>query len=208
VLTRVDHLVYAAPDLDLAVAQIEALTGVRAAPGGRHAGRGTRNALLALGATSYLEVIGPDPEQAAVEHPRWFGIDDLVEPRLLTWAVSAADLEGVVTHAAERGVKLGEVLSGSRMRADGVTLRWRYTNPRPLVSEGLVPFFIDWADTAHPARSAPAGAVLVALRAEHPDAARIQNELSGFGLDLSVASASRPALVATLDCARGRVELR
>lgn len=207
-LTRVDHLVYAAPDLDLAVAQIEALTDVRAAPGGRHPGRGTRNALLALGPTSYLEIIGPDPEQAVVERPRWFGIDDLVEPRLLTWAVSAADLKSVVTQAAQRGVQLGEVLSGSRMRADGVTLRWRYTNPRPLVSDGLVPFFIDWADTPHPARSAPAGAVLVALRAEHPDATRIQNELSGFGLDLSVASASRPALVATLDCAHGRVELR
>jgi hypothetical protein len=208
VLTRVDHLVYAARDLDLAVERIEALLGVRAAPGGRHPGRGTRNALLALGPTSYLELIGPDAEQVAVERPRWFGIDDLVEPRLITWAVSAADLESVVTQAAQRGVKLGEVLSGSRMRADGVALRWRYTSPLPLVSDGLVPFFIDWGDTPHPARSAPAGAVLIALRVEHPDARRIENELSGLGLDLSVELASRPALVATLDCARGRVELR
>jgi hypothetical protein len=207
-LTRIDHLVYAASDLDLAVTEIEALTGVRAAPGGRHPGRGTRNALLALGPTSYLEIIGPDPEQVAVERPRWFGIDDLVEPRLITWAVGAADLEGVVTQAAQHGVKLGEVLPGSRTRADGVTLRWRYTSPRPLVSDGLIPFFIDWGDTPHPARSAPSGAVLVSLREEHPDATRIQSELGGLGLDLSVQPASRPALIATIDCARGRVELR
>jgi hypothetical protein len=207
-LTRVDHLVYAAPDLDLAVTKIEALTGVRAAPGGRHPGRGTHNALLALGPMSYLEIIGPDPEQVAVERPRWFGIDELVEPRLITWAVRAADVEGVVTQAAQHGVKLGEVLSGSRTRADGVTLRWRYTSPRPLVSDGLVPFFIDWGDTPHPARSTPSGAALISLRAEHTDAPRIQNELSGLGLDLSVESARRPALVATIDYARGRVELR
>jgi hypothetical protein len=127
VLTRVDHLVYAAPDLDLAVAQIEALTGVHAAPGGRHPGRGTRNALLALGPTSYLEIIGPDVEQAAFERPRWFGIDDLVEARLLTWAVSAADLEGIVTHAAELRCFRGAACAPTVLHCAGaipIRVRW------------------------------------------------------------------------------------
>src|SRR4051812_3073895 len=42
ILAKVDHLVYATPDLDLGVRTIEGLLGVRAAQGGQHPGLGTR----------------------------------------------------------------------------------------------------------------------------------------------------------------------
>jgi hypothetical protein len=48
-LGRVDHLVYATPDLKLGIHKLEKLLGVRATPGGQHLGLGTRNALIALG---------------------------------------------------------------------------------------------------------------------------------------------------------------
>jgi hypothetical protein len=76
-LARVDHLVYATPDLNRGVEEIERLLGVRATPGGQHPGRGTRNALIALGPSTYLEIIAPDPEQPPPKTPRLFGIDGL-----------------------------------------------------------------------------------------------------------------------------------
>ena len=40
---ELDHLVLATPDLSATVAGLAEAVGVRAAPGGRHPGRGTRN---------------------------------------------------------------------------------------------------------------------------------------------------------------------
>ena len=140
--------------------------------------------------------------------PFWFGVDRLVAPALVTWAASAGDLEGVAEKAARNGVTLGDIIAGSRRRTDGVELRWRYTDPLRLIADGLVPFFIDWADTAHPAQSAAQGAALIDLRAEHPEPERVQEMLRSLDLAMSVHPAQHPALIATIDCARGRIELR
>ena len=82
------------------------------------------------------------------------------------------------------------------------------TNPRTVIADGVVPFFIDWGQTPHPARTAAGGATLVELRAEHPDPARVQKILTQLGFDLPVAKSTRLALVAIIASPRGRVELR
>jgi hypothetical protein len=207
-VATVDHLVYATPDLQMGVERVERMLGVLASPGGQHLGRGTRNALLSLGPGAYLEIIGPDPEQSPPAQPRPFGIDDLKEPRLVTWAAKEKNLEQLASNAERRGLKLGEVISGSRRRADGVMLSWRYTDPRTVVADGVVPFFIDWGNTPHPATTATQGASLVTLHAEHPDAEQVQRMLTGLGLDLRVQPGSRTALIAIISSPRGRVELR
>jgi len=207
-LARIDHLVYATPDLNTGIEAIEKLTGVRATPGGQHPGRGTRNALIALGPTSYLEIIGPDPEQPAPPNPRPFGIDGLKAPRLARWVVKGQNLEQLAAEASRKGIQLGEVTSGKRQRPDGVLLTWRYTDPRVDLADGLVPFFIDWGESPHPAATAAKGLTLIALRAEHPDAARVRKILTQLGLDLPVRTGPAPALIATIDSPRGRVELR
>ena len=207
-LSRVDHLVYATPDLDRGVEEIERLLGVRASPGGQHPGRGTRNALVALGPNAYLEIIAPDPQQPPPKEPRPFGLDGLKESRLVTWAAKGSDLGRLREEAVRKGVPLGEVGSGSRMRPDGVQLSWRFTAPETQVADGIVPFFIDWGESPHPARTAAQGASLVGLRAEHPDADGVRRTLRQLGLDLHVRRGRRPALIAVIEGPRGRVELR
>jgi hypothetical protein len=207
-LTRIDHLVYATPDLQLGIDAIEKQLGVKATAGGQHPGLGTRNALVALGPTSYLEIIGPDPEQPRPAGPRRFGIDDLKAPRIVRWVVKSSELAAVKAKADNAGVTLGALASGSRKRPDGVVLSWRYTDPATVVADGLVPFFIDWGTSPHPALTAAKGATLVQLRAEHPDRPRVQKMLDDLGLDLRVSQAAAPAIIATIDSPRGRVDLR
>ena len=204
----VDHLVYASPDLDLACADLEERLGVRASAGGRHHGRGTRNALIAVGPDSYIEIVAPDPQQQRSAVPRWFGIDTLTTPRLVGWAARATNLPRVVAEAARRGIHLGTIESGSRHGPDGTVVTWQFTDPETVVADGLVPFFIDWGVSRHPARTAAAGPPLVRLRALHPDPTTVQRLLNGLGLSLHVQLAASPALVATFRTAGGLVHLR
>ena len=207
VLAKVDHLVYATPDLALGINTLERLLGVRATAGGQHPGLGTRNALIALGPSTYLEIIGPDPDQPKPATPRRFGIDELRAPRLLTWVANGKDLDAFVIRARRDGVMLGDVISGSRKRPDGVVLSWRYTDPSVVLADRLIPYVIDWGTSPHPAATAAPGVKLVALRAEHPDASRVQKMLTQLGLDLAVRPGAKPALIAALDSPKGRVEL-
>jgi hypothetical protein len=105
-------------------------------------------------------------------------------------------------------VILGDVIPGSRQRSDGVLLSWRYTDPRTLVSEGVIPFFIDWGKTEHPAGTAAKGASLIGLRAEHPSAGEVQKALNRLGLGLRVQAGPQAALIASITGPRGKVDLR
>jgi len=204
----IDHLVYATPDLEAAVRAIAAQCGVHPSVGGQHLGLGTRNALLALGPRVYLEIVGPDPEQPPPEAPRWFQIDTLDAPRLVTWCASATELPSLHVRAHARGVPLGAVRDGGRIRPDGVRLAWQVTSPFTVLEDGLVPFFIDWLDSPHPADSAVPGVSLVELVAEHPTPETLRAQYVALGLEIPVRAAAQPALVATLDGPQGRITLR
>jgi hypothetical protein len=202
-----DHLVYATPDLHATVAELER-RGLALSPGGAHVGLGTRNALADLGGGSYLEVIGPDPEQPEPARPRPFGIDGLREQRLVTWAARVTDLDGAVATARTRGHDPGPARDMSRVRGDGLRMSWRLTAPPATVPE-VVPFLIAWADTEHPSRSAAHGARLESLTAQHPDPAAVRQRLAALDVesDLVVAAGPAPLLHAVVATPAGALEL-
>lgn len=206
---QIDHLIYAAPDLTAAVADLEDRFGVRAQAGGRHPGLGTHNALLALGPRTYLEIIALDPEQPepSARHP--FAIGNLDRGALVGWALTCDDIDQAVAVARSHGYDPGEIADGQRIASAGTVPRWRATGSA--AAGDLIPFLISWGDTEHPARSAPQGLSLQSFQIEHPDPASLTPALMalGAGIDvIPVAPAAAPALVATLSGPAGTKVLR
>ena len=170
----IDHLVYAVPDLEQGIADITGRLGVEAAYGGAHPGRGTHNALLALG-NSYLEIIGPDPRQPDVPDGRPFGVTADMDPRLVTYAVRPSvgeTIEQLADAMRDAGHEPGPVVAMSRATPDGPELHWHLTFPT-LAAGGAIPFLIDWGATPNPSTTAPPAGELTALDAvvDSPDLA-------------------------------------
>ena len=204
----VDHLIFGAPDLEQGVEEVRRRLGVRPAGGGRHPQYGTRNALLALGRETYLEVMAPDPEQSAPDRGRLFGLDHFERPRLVTWALRREEIEEVAARGRDQRVELGPVQAVNREQPDGTLLTWRLTDPYAGPAGGVVPFLIAWGETPHPAGSAPQGGSLAALRAVHPQPEAVRNALEALGVEMRVERGDRPRLIATIRTGEGRVELR
>src|SRR5262245_11630720 len=98
---NLDHILLGASDLDAGIAWVEQHTGVRAAFGGVHPGRGTRNALLALGPQRYLEIIAPDPKQPV--QGLALQLQSMNEPRVFNWAVHTGDIASAAKEVAGAG---------------------------------------------------------------------------------------------------------
>jgi glyoxalase-like protein len=208
-IQAVDHLLLGVADLDHGIEWVEQLTGVKAAVGGSHPGRGTRNALLSLGGRRYLEIIAPDPAQTAYN----FQIDvrKLAEPRLATWAAGTSDIDAVAKQARGAGHQLFGPNDGSRARPDGKLLKWKTLGVQNAYGrDGVepIPFFIQWAaESPHPSQDAPVGCELQALALEHPEAAKVQSTLRGLGIDLAAKQAGAVRFMATLKTPKGEVRL-
>ncbi len=206
-LLAVDHLVYAAPSLDAGIEAMAERLGVTAAYGGKHTGIGTHNALISLGRSVYLEIIAPDPDQPQPSEPLPFGLGELHEPGLAAWALAVTEIEARAKSARDAGYDPGPVISMTRALPEGGELRWRLCLRRPAAGDGLVPFLIQWDPGPHPSASSPGGCTLTDLTAEHPRPGDVSRMMSALGVDLPLAEAARPALIATIEGPHGTVVL-
>lgn len=203
---RLDHLLLALPDLDAGVAAFTALTGVAPAPGGSHDGYGTRNALVSLGEGLYLELVAPDPAQPLAG--RLGGaIAALSRPGMLSFCLTADDFASVADQARQAGFQPQPAAPMGRVRPDGLRMDWTIQRIDAAVSPGVVPFFIDWGDTPHPADSTPPGCRLRALVVLSPDPERLRRLYAALDIPVAVEAGLRDELVASFDTPRGPVTL-
>ena len=205
----VDHLLLGTRDLDAGIEWVAKTTGVKAAVGGSHPGRGTRNALIALGRRRYLEIIAPDPAQPPENLTR--NLRTLAQPRLIAWASANGDLDALAGQLRARNQQLIGPSDGSRVRPDGRKLAWRSLALQTTFErDGIdpIPFFIEWArESAHPSLDSPAGCELMTFAIEHPVADGVRSSLAQAGIDADVRQAPTCRLIATLTTPNGRVVL-
>jgi hypothetical protein len=202
-----DHLILGCSDLDSGIAFVEAGTGVRAAFGGVHPGRGTKNALLSLGGQSYLEIMAPDPAQPDAENPLAPHLKALSEPRLVTWAAHPSDLDALARRLREASIAFEGPTPGSRKRPNGLVLQWRTLMLKDNES-GMLPFFIEWtAASVHPSVDSPKGCSLARFDASTPDPAALAKRVALLGLDLTVMNGDRAQLRATIIGPKGHLDI-
>lgn len=196
----IDHVIYAAPDLEPAIAEFTRRYGIAPSPGGRHIVFGTRNALVGLTKNMFLEIVAIDPQQDVPANRRFLALDTTSTPSFAGWCARASrPLEETVAIARGVGCDLGEILSMSRSRPDGTTLSWTVTSPFAGREGGVLPFYIERGSAPNPASSLPPLLTLVSLTVIHPDADRIHAVLNALGEhDVHVERGPEPSLNVTL----------
>lgn len=213
----IDHLVYAVPDLAVAIDWFEDATGVRPAIGGSHDGMGTHNALVSFG-ECYLELIAPDPGQPDPPSsglPRPFGLDEVLAAggegaTLVGFAVRPDDgetIDELGDRMFDAGHDPGPVVDMSRLTPDGDRLSWRLTFP----TQRTLPFLIDWGDTKRPNTTQPGGVELADFAIVHPRPFDVLGVVAALALDITVtatdANDERTGLRATVTGERGELQL-
>jgi uncharacterized protein (TIGR02246 family) len=206
-IARIDHVIVSIDSLERGMALLQQLTGVAPVKGGVHPGRGTQNALLSLGPTTYLELLAPNPADSAGPAV----VEAMSVYRELTpsgWAVHTLDAGSLHAALTSAGASLSELRPGSRATTSGDTLRWITFAPPALATEWLLPFFIEWVKpTPHPATTTPEGCRLAGMMLHAPDADALRGALDTLDLPVTVDTAAERAIQLVLDCPAGRVVL-
>lgn len=202
---QLDHLVWAAPSLDAAVATFADISGVQAMAGGRHMGIGSRNALADLGNRIYLAIDGPDEEQTLTGN---YGatLKALAGPMLTRFAVQTDDLAAAQAVLSRHGFE-SEVKPGGRTGANGETYAWQTLAVADRTLGAGMPIIKTWLTPHHPSAEAPAGCRLVSLSVAHPKPDVLLRLYEDLGLRLAVAAADEPALTAEINGRKGRFVL-
>jgi hypothetical protein len=201
--SMLDHILLGASGLDEGIAFVKQHTGVTAASGGVHPGRGTRNALVSLGEKHYLEIIAPDPAQpGSTDH---YHLKTLPAPRLIDWAAHPGDLNAFAARLRNANLAFDGPTPGSRKRPGGRLLQWRTLNLHD-DQAGLLPFFIEWsADAVHPSADAPPGCKILRLELATPGDAELQRICALLDLDVPISHAEKPQLLARVAGPDGRL---
>src|SRR5579871_788662 len=205
-----DHILVGSADLDCGVAFVEERTGVRAALGGVHPGRGTRNALLSLGERRYLEIIAPDPAQTQVPDfavPLLELLKSFSAPALVGWAARPRDLEALAAQLKAQGIAFDGPRPGSRQRPDGRLLKWKTLSLHDDHNH-VLPFFIEWdPGSPHPSTDAPAGCALQSFTIADPDPPALGKLCAQLSLRAPVEQGSLSRLLARIQGPRSTLDL-
>jgi len=208
-----DHIIWACNDLETGSRRFEAMTGVQPHYGGVHASGVTHNALVALGGRCYLEILAPVGPPAPNDDA-WTRLARAAqEPRLLTYCLrSKRPLSELASIAQTNAWPKATVANNGRTTPEGIRLRWQWLAPTAEAYGLAFPFFIDWLDSAHPARSLSAARPHSSVQLQlfsggHPDAQGLERTLAQFGASIETYAAEGVEFKLQLQTPKGVVSL-
>lgn len=186
-LDKIDHIVYAVPDLDISIDWFREVHGLMVVNGGRHVEHGTKNALLQIGNQTYLELLTIDHSNVNAKIPRWMGIDDIEVPTITRWSIVSKDIESDAKILQRYNSKMGMLTAAQRLLPTGELLKWKMTLPlsNPIIE--TVPFLIDWQESeSHPCDKLIQECSLVEIKIEHPNPSSFLKLYSDLEINLKV----------------------
>lgn len=182
----IDHLVYAVPDLDKASDELEEALGVRPVFGGYHKTIGTKNALINLGQSCYLEILAIDLTNTSVTS-RWMGVDHINEASMSRWALKSTNLTQDQAILKSYNPEMGNTYEGSRETPSGSQLKWNMILPLANPAIELAPFMVDWSgSSAHPTDSLPDVCPLISIHFSHPEPQRAQDMFEELSIGTTI----------------------
>jgi hypothetical protein len=149
---RLDHVSYACAPGELAevVQRIGSELGAAFVDGGIHPSFGTRNFILPLADSVYVEVVAALDHPAADKAPFGRAVRHRADEGggWLGWVLAVDDIAPVESRLGRTSV------AGHRIRPDGTELRWRQIGVLDLMDDPQLPYFIEWqSQDCHPARN-------------------------------------------------------
>ena len=203
---QIDHIVYAVPDFEAAIEQLEKIVGIRPTFGGYHAFKGTKNVLVNLGNQCYLEILAVDETNLNIKPPRWMGVDLITEPKITRWSLKSVDWKQESKVLKSYHAEMGIMKDGKRETADGDLLTWRMLMPLANPAVELVPFFTDWQTSSiHPTDNLLEKCQLMDITFTHPTPELVQATFDKLNLNYTIQKGESSKIEITIDTPNGRV---
>ncbi|MFK7935194.1 MAG: VOC family protein [Saprospiraceae bacterium] len=207
-MRKIDHIVYSVPDLEAAIIDLEKRLGVPIQSGGRHLNKGTKNAVLNLGNSCYLEILAADESNTDIAPPRWMGVDLIDQAQMTRWCIKSDDLNKDGQILQNINPALGQQWNGERQLQNGDFLRWKMNLPLATPAVDVLPFMCDWSNTAvHPTEQLVENCELIAMRFYHPKPESIQPYFNALQVEIKIAYAKEERIEADIKCPNGIITI-
>ena len=205
---KIDHIVYAVPNLEEAIGDLEKRLGIQPTFGGYHTTKGTKNALVNLGNECYLEILAIDEKNTNIKAPRWMGVDLAGPPQITRWSLKSSQLVQDSQIIQGYHPEMGVIEGGQRKMTDGRLLTWNMILPLAAPRVELMPFMTDWQRSdIHPARELPKTCKLEGLQFYHPSPESISGYFDQLGLEVNILKSEQVEIKIGITCPKGRIQL-
>jgi hypothetical protein len=182
-----DHVVLAAADLDSAMEEFEAKTGVTPVKAGHINGLGITKARVAFeGGSSFLEIIAPDLERPGPIGDllrESFNGDELDTGALVPfhWAIRLSSAETLASEAPTMGYTPDILAMKGPSSKDGTSKQWETLYLYGHELGGLCPFFVNWDTYDHPCETLPIVGSLIHVNIRAPKDDKVHTLLEHTG---------------------------